>query len=101
MAIITGGGSGIGRAVAIRYALEGALCVVADLDIKNAESTSLEIRKKEGEALSIQMDVSQQKDIQKTLDISLKSTFFLIMQLFLKWLHFWIPLVKALIASLE
>ena len=40
VAIITGGGSGIGRAVAIRYALEGALCVVADLDLKNAEITS-------------------------------------------------------------
>lgn len=72
VAIITGGGSGIGRAVAIRYALEGALCVVADLDKKNAEITSLEIRKKEGEALSIQMDVSQQKDIQKTLEMCIK-----------------------------
>ena len=69
VAIITGGGSGIGRAVAIRYAQEGARCIVADIDGKSADNTSLEIKNLEGEAISIQMDVSQQKEIRKTLDL--------------------------------
>ena len=38
-AIVTGGGSGIGRAAALRFAKEGAKVVVADIDSKNGEGT--------------------------------------------------------------
>jgi len=43
VAIVTGGGSGIGRAIAIRLAEDGFAAVVLDLDISAAESVASEI----------------------------------------------------------
>ena len=43
VAIITGSGGGIGRAVALCYAKEGAKCVVVDINGKNADLVAKEI----------------------------------------------------------
>ena len=43
VAIVTGSGHGIGKAVALRLAKEGADISVADIDIKSAEQTAREI----------------------------------------------------------
>ncbi len=57
--VITGAGSGIGRACAIRFAAAGARVVVADLDLAAAQGVAGEI----GGALALQVDVSSQAAI--------------------------------------
>lgn len=58
VALVTGAGSGIGRASAMRFAEEGARVVVADIDAGAAESTVAEIRDAGGEAVVAVGDVA-------------------------------------------
>ena len=67
IAIITGAGSGIGRASAIRFAKEGAKVVVADIDEAGGEETVLTIKSDGGEALFIHTDVSKTSDVENLI----------------------------------
>jgi NAD(P)-dependent dehydrogenase (short-subunit alcohol dehydrogenase family) len=58
VAIVTGGGSGIGRAVAILYAKEGAKVVVADIDDIGGNETVQLVKETAGEAMFIHADSS-------------------------------------------
>ncbi len=58
VAIVTGAGSGIGRAIASLYAAEGAKVVVADIDEKGGNETVQMIKAKNGEAIFILSDSS-------------------------------------------
>ena len=58
-AVVTGGASGIGRALAIRFAREGANVVVADLDAAGMESVAAEARGLGVKALTVRTDVSE------------------------------------------
>lgn len=58
VAIVTGGQSGIGRAVALAYAREGAKVVVADREPEKAGGVIQEIQKSGGEAVHVRADVS-------------------------------------------
>lgn len=58
IAVITGGGSGIGRASALRLARQGAFVAVADINGKEAEETAAHIVNNGGRALAVQIDVS-------------------------------------------
>lgn len=62
VAIVTGSGSGIGRAVALIYANEGAKVVVSDIDENGGETTAAMIRKNSGEALFVRADTSSPSD---------------------------------------
>jgi len=62
-AVITGGGSGIGRATAIMLAAMGAPVAVADIDVESIEETVTEIRKSGGEALAVPIDVQDKVSI--------------------------------------
>jgi NAD(P)-dependent dehydrogenase (short-subunit alcohol dehydrogenase family) len=72
VAIITGGGSGIGRATAIRFALEGARVVVADIDDDGAGGTQSTIEAAGGECYVVHADVSEPESVEqlvaKTVD---------------------------------
>jgi 2-keto-3-deoxy-L-fuconate dehydrogenase len=62
-AVVTGAGSGIGRAIARRFALEGAAVHVVDLDKKAAAATAKEITQADGVATPHACDVSKQKSV--------------------------------------
>ncbi len=64
VAIITGAGSGIGKAIAILYAAEGAKIVVTDVDEPGGNATVAEIKSKGGEAFFMRADTSRPEDSQ-------------------------------------
>lgn len=63
VAIITGAGSGIGKASAKLFAKEGAKVVVADLNEEGGQQTVSEIKDGGGEAIFVKTDVSKAEDI--------------------------------------
>jgi NAD(P)-dependent dehydrogenase (short-subunit alcohol dehydrogenase family) len=65
VAIITGTGSGMGRAACILFAKEGAKVVAAELDVKLGQETVDIAKKAGGEAIFVETDVSKPEDCQK------------------------------------
>jgi len=63
VAVITGGGSGMGRSLCLRLAAEGATVVVADIDVSRAESVVSEVTTAGGTARAIRVDVSKEQDV--------------------------------------
>ncbi|MGW5880446.1 SDR family NAD(P)-dependent oxidoreductase [Nocardiopsis terrae] len=70
-AVVTGGGSGIGRASALRLAGEGARVLVADLDGASAVSAVQEIRDAGGTAESVAGDLSRQEVVDEVVATAL------------------------------
>jgi NAD(P)-dependent dehydrogenase (short-subunit alcohol dehydrogenase family) len=64
VAVVTGAGSGIGRAVALRIARDGARVVAADLNAQSALATAQEIRALERSALDLRVDVTQVRGLE-------------------------------------
>ena len=63
VALVTGGGSGIGRASAAVLAREGAAVVVSDIDVEQGEGTVKAIREGGGEALFLKADVTNAREV--------------------------------------
>ena len=61
---ITGGGSGLGRAIALGMAEAGAAVVVSDINQAAARTVAEEIRAQHGEARSLAIDVSQKDQVE-------------------------------------
>jgi len=72
VAIVTGAGSGIGRASAERFAAEGAAVVVADIRGRKAEETVSAIREAGGEAVACEVDVAVAADVERMVDTALE-----------------------------
>jgi NAD(P)-dependent dehydrogenase (short-subunit alcohol dehydrogenase family) len=72
VAIVTGGGSGIGRAAASLFADEGAMVTVADLRGDAAAAVADDIRANGGKALSVQVDVSSAEDAARMVDATVE-----------------------------
>jgi NAD(P)-dependent dehydrogenase (short-subunit alcohol dehydrogenase family) len=62
-AVITGAGSGVGRASALRFSEEGARVVVADIDLDAASETAQLVEKAGGRAVAVRTDVSNDDDV--------------------------------------
>ena len=63
VALVVGGAQGIGKAIALRMADEGARVVIADIDRKMMTSTSKDIEKNGGEARAITCDVRRRQQV--------------------------------------
>ncbi len=72
VAVITGAGSGIGRAMALLYAKEGAKVVVSDLDEKGGKETVDMIASDGGEAFFERTDTSKAEDNKRLVEQTLK-----------------------------
>src|SRR5437867_11027195 len=70
IALVTGGGSGIGRAVAKKLAAEGAHVVIGDLDAASARRTADEIVAAigAGRALGLEMDVTREASVRAAFE---------------------------------
>ncbi len=72
VAIVTGAGSGIGKAIAILYASEGAKVVVSDIDEKGGNESVSVIKSKGGEAFFIKADSSNSDDQKSMVKMAVK-----------------------------
>jgi NAD(P)-dependent dehydrogenase (short-subunit alcohol dehydrogenase family) len=63
VALVTGGGSGIGQAISLLFAQEGAKVVVLDRYLDRAEGTAAQIRATGGDALALKADVASQVEV--------------------------------------
>jgi NAD(P)-dependent dehydrogenase (short-subunit alcohol dehydrogenase family) len=63
VALITGGGNGIGRAVSVAFAQQGAKVAVVDRDGAGAEATVGIIRQNGGDAIAVAADVTKSEDV--------------------------------------
>lgn len=71
VAIITGAGSGIGRATALLFAKEGAKIVVADYNAEGGNKTVSMIKKNKGNAIFVKTDVSKEADVKNMVDAAI------------------------------
>lgn len=72
IAIVTGARRGIGKAIALGLAREGATVVVSDLDLGGCKLVCEEIKKMGGESMAIKCDVSIKKDVSNLINQTLK-----------------------------
>jgi 3-oxoacyl-[acyl-carrier protein] reductase len=68
VAIVTGGGSGIGRAIAVGLAGEGAAVVVADIDSDRVGAVAAELGGSGQEALAVRVDVSKSEQVDAMIE---------------------------------
>jgi 3-hydroxybutyrate dehydrogenase len=64
VAVVTGAASGLGRGIARRLAAEGAIPVIADLNLEAATAVAEEIKAAGGEALPVAMDVTSEDQVE-------------------------------------
>src|SRR5512144_59310 len=65
VAIVTGGGQGIGRATCELFAEEGAAVVIADRNAETGQATAQAINRKGGKALYVQTEVTDEESIRR------------------------------------
>lgn len=73
IAIVAGGGSGIGAATARRLAEEGVSVVVGDLDGDAAKRIAISIEKNKGRAIGVQFDISSEASVKALVDAAVNT----------------------------
>jgi NAD(P)-dependent dehydrogenase (short-subunit alcohol dehydrogenase family) len=68
VALVTGGGSGIGRATALLFAQEGAAVAIADINLEQGKTAAVEIEMAGGEAIFIACDVTSPGDCRAAVE---------------------------------
>jgi NAD(P)-dependent dehydrogenase (short-subunit alcohol dehydrogenase family) len=63
-ALITGAGSGIGKAMAVLFGREGAKVMASDINEDSASATAAQIEDSGGEARALRTDTSSEEDVQ-------------------------------------
>jgi NAD(P)-dependent dehydrogenase (short-subunit alcohol dehydrogenase family) len=72
VALITGAGSGIGKAMALLFAREGADIAVNDINLSSAEKTTEDIREMGKKAITVRADVAEEKEVVAMVDRTIK-----------------------------
>ena len=73
VAIVTGAGRGIGRAIAQKLAEAGAKTVISDIDSKNAQKTAEVLEGKLGTSIAQRVDVSDERSVEFLIEKTLKT----------------------------
>ena len=73
VAVVTGAGSGMGKAIAILYAQQGAKVVVSDINSDSANAVVEEIKLAGGEAMTVVANVGKEEDIQNLIDTTVST----------------------------
>lgn len=73
VAIVTGGGAGIGQATAVLFAEEGANVVIGDLDQASGDATQALIEAAGGQAIFVRADISREEDARKLTEEALRA----------------------------
>lgn len=68
IALITGSARGIGKEIALRFAAEGAIPIIADLNIEAAKTTANEIKASGTDAFAVEMNVTDEAQVQQAVD---------------------------------
>ena len=63
--LISGGGSGIGHAICLRLAAEGANIILIDKDLKGGQTVEQELKHQKTKALFVQADITSEADVEK------------------------------------
>ncbi len=72
VAIVTGAGQGMGRAMIVRMASEGASVVVNDINLENIQSVVNEIKEKGGTAIGFKADVTKRSEVRDLMEAAVK-----------------------------
>ena len=72
VAVLTGAGSGIGRATALSLAARGARIAASDIDASRAEETAALVAEAGGAAIGVRVDVAEQSDLEALRDAALE-----------------------------
>ena len=72
--LVTGGGSGIGRATILRFAAEGYKCAIADINEESAEATAAMVKNliPEVKTLALKVDVTKSEDVQRMVTLTVE-----------------------------
>lgn len=70
--IITGAGSGIGKATAIHFAKYGATVVVSDINLESAQKVADEIETNKGKALAVKANVAKFEDVENLINTTVE-----------------------------
>ena len=62
--LISGGGSGIGHAICLRLAAEGANIILIDKDLKGGQAVEQELKQQNTKALFVQADITSETDVE-------------------------------------
>jgi 3-hydroxybutyrate dehydrogenase len=73
VAIVTGAASGIGKAIAEKFASEGAKIVIADLNLDAANGTAAEIKGAGGQAMGVAMKVTNEDEVNAGIATTMKA----------------------------
>lgn len=71
--LITGSAQGIGKAIALRLAEEGAQITVADMNLELASEVVEEIKRKGGQAIAVKVDVADRAQVKSCIDETVKT----------------------------